>query len=379
MNSETRDEFRPLEILRAQLKARIAAEGPIPVSVYMAEALFDPAAGYYATRDPLGADKDFITAPEISQMFGEFIGLWAAECWGQLGAPDPVQLVELGPGTGRMMDDALRAGAAAPGFVEAAQVSLIEASPALKMVQGRTLGRAPVQPRWRPRLEDVGPGPSLIVSNEFLDCLPIRQAVKHRGVWRERLVGFAPEDDDQFAFVFGGPLSPADLALIAPELQDEPDGALVELRAADAPLVEAVADRLKSSPGYALFIDYGSARPETGDTLQAISKHQKVDPLTTPGGADLTAWVDFDRLAKLGLGAGLDVYGPMGQGEFLTGLGVETRAAALARGRDRAAQGRIQRQLERLVAPGEMGELFKVIAFASKDLPPPPGLDRHGG
>jgi NADH dehydrogenase [ubiquinone] 1 alpha subcomplex assembly factor 7 len=379
MSEQESESFRPLEILKARLKARIVSEGPIPISSYMAEALFDPMAGYYATKDPLGADKDFITAPEISQMFGEFVGLWAAECWGQLGAPSPFHLIELGPGTGRMMDDALRAGAAAPGFVEAAQVSLVEASPALKMVQGRTLARAPVQPRWAGKLEDVKGGPSLIVSNEFLDCLPIRQAVKHDGAWRERLVGLDPADDERFAFILGAPLSAPDQALIAPSLRDEADGVLVELRAADAPLVEAVAERLKAAPGYALFIDYGSATPDAGDTLQAIAKHEKVDPLETPGGADLTAWVDFDRLARLGAASGLAVYGPLEQGAFLKGLGIETRAAALARGRDPAVQGRIQRQLARLADPEEMGELFKVIAFASEGLPPPPGLDRFTG
>ena len=375
MSAHDPDDFRPLDILKARLKARIASEGPMPVSAYMAEALFDPMAGYYATKDPLGADKDFITSPEISQMFGEFVGLWAAECWGQLGAPDPFQLIELGPGTGRMISDALRAGAAAPGFVQAAKLTLVEASPALKMVQGRTLAGAPVQPCWRGRIEDAAQGPSLIVSNEFLDCLPIRQAVKHEGVWRERLVGFAPEDEGRFAFVLGGALSKADLALIDLTLRDRPDGTLVELRAADAPLIETVANRFKAAPGYALFVDYGSATPEPGDTLQALAKHQKVDPLETPGGADLTAWVDFDRIARLALEAGLEVYGPMGQGPFLTGLGIETRAAALGRGRNSVVQARLQRQLQRLTAPDEMGDLFKVIALASKGLPPPPGLD----
>ncbi len=377
MSQPIDDEFRPREQLRAQLMARIASDGAMPVSSFMAEALFDPMAGYYATKDPLGADKDFITAPEISQMFGEFIGLWAAECWGQMGAPHPVQLAELGPGTGRMMSDALRAGAAAPGFVEAAQVSLIEASPALKMVQGRTLANAPVQPRWLRLIDEMAEGPSLILSNEFLDCLPIRQAVKVDGVWRERLVGLQPDDQTRFAFVLGGALSEADQALIAPALRHEPDGSLVELRPADAPVVDAIADRFKAAPGYALFIDYGSSMPEAGDTLQAIAKHQKVDPLDDPGGADLTAWVDFQHIAELGLAAGLDVYGPTGQGAFLTGLGIETRAAALARGRSPQDGARLTRQLERLIAPEEMGELFKVIALASKGLPPPPGLDPY--
>lgn len=377
MTPSDEDEFRPREQLRAQLLARIASEGAMPVSTFMAEALFDPMAGYYATKDPLGADKDFITAPEISQMFGEFIGLWAAECWGQMGAPHPVQLAELGPGTGRMMSDALRAGAAAPGFVEAAQLSLVEASPALKMVQGQTLATAPVQPRWVRQIDDIAQGPSLIVSNEFLDCLPIRQAVKMGGVWRERLVGLSPDDATQFAFVLGGALSDADLALVAPALRDEPDGALVELRPADAPVVEAIAERFKAAPGYALFVDYGSSTSEPGDTLQAIAKHEKVDPLKEPGGADLTAWVDFQTFAELAHGAGLDVYGPVGQGDFLKGLGIETRAAALARGRSDAVADTIERQLNRLVAQDDMGDLFKVIAFASAGLPAPPGLDRY--
>ncbi len=371
------DEFRPLDQLREQLRARIASEGALPVSTFMAEALFDPMAGYYATKDPLGADKDFITSPEISQMFGEFIGLWAAECWGQMGAPHPVQMAELGPGTGRMISDALRAGAAAPGFVDAVQLSLIEASPALKMVQGRTLASAPVQPRWLRLIDDMPDGPSLILSNEFLDCLPIRQAVKMGGQWHERRVGLDPNDDSRFAFVLGGALSESDIDLIAPELRDAEDGTLVELRPADAPVIEALAERLKAAPGYALFIDYGSATPEAGDTLQALAKHQKVDPLAEPGGADLTAWVDFKHLAELGAKAGLDVYGPMGQGAFLTGLGIETRAAALAKGRSPEVAAKIQRQLNRLVSPEDMGELFKVIAFASKGLPPPPGLDRY--
>ena len=377
MTDQFDDDFRPREQLRAQLMARIASEGAMPVSTFMAEALFDPMAGYYATKDPLGADKDFITSPEISQMFGEFIGLWAAECWGQMGAPHPVQLAELGPGTGRMMSDALRAGAAAPGFVEAVELSLVEASPALKMVQGQTLAKAPVQPRWIRLIDDMPAGPSLIVSNEFLDCLPIRQAVKVDGQWRERLVGLDPKDAEKFAFVLGGGLSDADLALIAPSLRNEPDGSLVELRPADAPVMDALAERLTAAPGYALFIDYGSATPEPGDTLQAIAKHQKVDPLDDPGGADLTAWVDFESFAELGVAAGLDVYGPVGQGDFLKGLGIETRAAALAKGRGDDVAARLQRQLNRLVAPDDMGELFKVVAFASQGLPPPPGLDRY--
>ena len=371
------DPYRPAEQLAAQLKARIAAEGPLPVSAFMAEALLDPMAGFYATKDPLSAGEDFITAPEISQMFGELLGLWAAEVWALMDRPGPVRLVELGPGTGRMMGDALRAARAAPGFLNAASLHLIEASAALKMVQARTLGAAPVQARWESGLDKVGPGASIILANEYLDCLPLRQAVRHDGVWRERVVGLSPQDRERFIFGLGPALSAAEIAEIHPELQEAPEGTLVELRMGDATVIEALSARFKAAPGYALFIDYGSDRPETGDTLQAIKAHEKVDPLDAPGTADLTAWVDFDRLARLARAAGLDVYGIAGQGAFLKGLGIEARAAALARTQDEAGRAKIARQLHRLTAPDEMGDLFKVIAISSPGLAPAPGLEPY--
>lgn len=373
--ASSEDEFRPVEMLAARLRERINTEGPLSVAAFMAEALFDPMAGFYATKDPLGAANDFITAPEISQMFGELLGLWTAEVWGGMGAPAPVQLIELGPGTGRMMSDMLRAGRAMPGFLEACDVTLVEASPALKMVQGETLAKAPVPVRWAKTLETAAKGPCVIVANEFLDCLPIRQAVRVEGRWRERVVGIDPASPDRFAFGLGPVLGEADLSELPEALREAGEGALVELRPGDAPLVEAIAARLHAAPGYALFIDYGSDAPEFGDTLQAIRKHEKVDPLDAPGSADLTAWAAFDRLGALGRAAGLDVYGPTGQGAFLSGLGVEQRAAALAGGAGADARGRIARQLHRLVDASEMGELFKVMAFASPGLPPAPGLE----
>jgi len=371
------DEFRPAEMLAARLRERIRTEGPLSVAAFMAEALFDPMAGFYATKDPLGAANDFITAPEISQMFGELLGLWTAEVWGQMGAPAPVQLIELGPGTGRMMGDMLRAGRAMPGFLEACDVTLVEASPALKMVQGDTLAKAPVPVRWAKELEKAQSGPCVIVSNEFLDCLPIRQAVRVAGRWRERVVGVDPSDPDRFAFGLGPVLTEADLLGLPEALRDAEEGALVELRPGDGPLMEAVAARLTAHSGYALFIDYGADRPEFGDTLQAIRKHEKVDPLDGPGTADLTAWAAFDRLGALGQAAGLEVYGPLGQGAFLTGLGIEQRAAALSRGAAPEARARLKRQLDRLTGASDMGALFKVMAFASPGLPAPPGLDRY--
>ncbi|MCH8491348.1 MAG: SAM-dependent methyltransferase [Oceanicaulis sp.] len=371
------EDFRPAEALAARLRDRIATDGPLPVSAFMMQALFDPMFGFYATKDPLGAHNDFITAPEISQMFGELIGLWAVECWSQMGEPDPVQLIELGPGTGRMMSDVARVLRAAPGLVAAAEVTLVEASPALKMVQGRTLAGAPVPIRWAPRLDSVRPGPTLLLANEFLDCLPVRQAIRHEGVWRERCVAMHPDEGERFAFVLGPALSAPDLALIPAPLHDLPDGSLVELRPADAAVVEAVAERLNDHPGYALFIDYGAVEPDHGDTLQAIRKHEKVDPLDAPGTADLTAWVAFDALARAGLDAGLQVFGPVEQGQFLKGLGLDVRAALLAKAQDREGRARLERQAARLSAPEEMGALFKVIAFASPGLAPPPGLDRY--
>lgn len=369
------DDFRPAEQLAEQLRERIRSEGPLPVSVFMTEALLDPMAGFYATKDPLSAGGDFVTAPEISQMFGELLGLWAAEVWGQMGAPDPVRLIEVGPGTGRMMSDVLRAARAAPGFLDSASLHLIEASAALKMVQGRTLASAPLQARWESGLDTVAAGPSIILGNEYLDCMPIRQAIRHKGVWRERVVGLSPDGSERFIFGLGPHLSKADISEIAPDLREAEDGTLVELRLADASVIDQIAARFKAHPGYAIFIDYGSDGPEAGDTLQALKAHEKVDPLAAPGTADLTAWVDFDRIARLARNAGLDVYGIGRQGDFLKGLGIEARAAALARTQDEAGQARIARQLHRLTARDEMGELFKVIAICSPGLPPAPGLD----
>ncbi|WP_421857363.1 class I SAM-dependent methyltransferase [Oceanicaulis sp.] len=368
------DEFRPAQMIKARLQDRLRSEGALSVAAFMAEALFHPMAGFYATKDPLGAANDFITAPEISQMFGELLGLWAAECWMQMGAPSRVELIELGPGTGRMMSDMLRAGRAAPGFLDAVHVTLIEASPALKMVQGQTLANAQVPIHWAKDFEAASSGPAIVIGNEFLDCLPIRQAVRHQGQWRERVVTLHPEDEDRFGFGLGPVLSEADIGYIAPALRTAEEGALVELRPGDQQQMEQLAGRFNHDPGYALFVDYGSSQPETGDTLQAIRAHQKVDPLENPGTADLTAWVDFDRLLRLGLDAGLEAYGPMTQGDFLTELGIEQRAAVLAKSVDAAGQARLKRQMHRLLSPEDMGTLFKLAAFSAHGLPPAPGI-----
>ena len=368
------DDFRPAQIISERLRDRIRSEGALSVAAFMTEALFHPMAGFYATKDPLGAANDFITAPEISQMFGELIGLWAAECWMQMGAPSRFELIELGPGTGRMMSDMLRAGRAAPGFLDAVHVTLVEASPALKMVQGQTLANAQVPISWAKSFDKAPSGPAVVIGNEFLDCLPVRQAIRHKGEWRERVITLDPEDETRFVFALGPVLGEGDIGFMAPELREAADGVLVELRPGDQQQVEQLAARFARDPGYALFVDYGSSKPETGDTLQALRAHQKVDPLDAPGTADLTAWVDFDRLLRLGEDVGLSAFGPMSQGDFLTELGIEQRAAVLARSVDEAGQAKLKRQMHRLVSPEDMGALFKLAAFSALGLPPAPGI-----
>jgi len=360
--------------LKDRLLARIRSDGPISVAAYMAEALLDPRGGYYATRDPIGAGADFVTAPEISQMFGELVGLWCVETWRGLGAPGTLHLVELGPGRGTMMNDMLRAARLDEAFTRTARAHLVEASPALKGVQAQTLAETPVPVAWADALEAVPAGPAIVVGNEFLDCLPVRQFVRHEGAWRERLVGLDPDDAGALAFVLSNaPASAADAALIPAALAEPGEGTLVEVRPGDRALVATLAERFRTDPGRALFIDYGPADSEPGDTVQAIKAHQKVDRLAEPGEADLTARVDFAALADVAESAELAVAGPVSQAAFLAALGVEQRAAALSLS-GKADRGRIARQLHRLTGEDQMGALFKAICLGSPDLPDPAGF-----
>jgi len=353
-----------------RLRDRIRQTGPMSIAAFMTEALFDPREGYYATKDPIGAGADFITAPEISQMFGELMGLWAAQSWMDMGKPAAFQLVELGPGRGTMMADALRAARTVPGFVDAAHVVLIEASAALKAVQAQTLGPTGAQIRWVDRLESVPAGPAIVLGNEFLDCLPVRQAIRRGDDWHERMIGL--DADEAFVFVLGPPLG-ADADLIPERLRDAPEDSLAELRPGDRQVVDALAARFAEAPGRALFIDYGPATSETGDTLQAVKAHKKVPPLEAPGTADLTARVDFESLAAAARAAGLTVSGPVTQGDFLVGLGLEARAAALCQAApDKRAV--FARQVWRLTDPEQMGTLFKLVCLDADGLPAAPGF-----
>jgi NADH dehydrogenase [ubiquinone] 1 alpha subcomplex assembly factor 7 len=348
--------------LLPHLLARIRAAGPLTIADYMAECLTHPVHGYYTTRDPLGPAGDFITAPEISQMFGEMLGVCLAQCWLDHGCPSPFALAELGPGRGTLMADILRATKGVPGFLDAAEVHLVEVSPPLRARQGETL--AGFRPRWHDRIADLPALPLYLVANEFLDTLPIRQFLRMGRGWAERVIGADGE-----ALVFGL-TRPAPLALLAHRLGDTAEGDLVEVSPTAEAIVEEVAARVARKGGAAVFVDYGGWRSR-GDTFQALRAHEGVHPLDAPGTADLTAHVDFEAVARAARRAGAAVTPMATQGEFLERLGITGRARALGRG-DRSD--RIAAEHRRLTHPQEMGDLFKVIAVHKDDRPPPPGF-----
>jgi NADH dehydrogenase [ubiquinone] 1 alpha subcomplex assembly factor 7 len=345
--------------LRERLVEHIREAGPMTVADFMAACLYDPKHGYYATRPAIGGESaDFLTAPEASQMFGELVGLWCAHEWDAMGKP-AFNLIELGPGRGVLMQDMLRATSRIEGFRDAASIVLVETSAPLRDAQAERVPAA----EWAVRLEDAPPGPSLVVANEFLDCLPIRQFVRGEDGWHEKLVGL----NDADKLVFG-----LSAVLPAPESDDE-IGAVREIAPGLDGVIYEIERRLHAEPGRALFIDYGYVAPEGADTLQALKRHTKIGPLEAPGEADLTAHVDFARVARLAGEAGLAVHGPITQAQFLHALGVEFRAEALSRANPEHAP-RLARELRRLTHADEMGALFKVICLSSPSLPPPAGF-----
>ena len=355
-----------MSALGDQLKLRLAKSGAITVERFMELALADPQYGYYMTRDPFGTDGDFTTAPEISQMFGELIGLWAAEVWTTMGKPSSVRLIELGPGRGTLMSDALRAARVVPEFRAALDVTLIETSPPLAQLQYDALLTAGAPIVWRGSFAEAPDGPAIILANEFLDALPVRQFERRGGQWRERLVRL----DGAGELAFGVADRPE------PFLNAEADeGAVIEVGAAAHRMMFEIAARLARQGGAALFLDYGHAVTGFSDTLQALRAHTPVPPLTEPGDCDLTAHVDFAAMARSARAAGAAVHGPIDQGDFLRALGVDVRARALGeRSPDRAAE--IEAARRRLVGKGdnEMGALFKAMAVANRAVPAPPGF-----
>ena len=355
--------------LTARLARYIHAHGPMTIAAFMAMALHDPEAGYYARRQPLGAAGDFVTAPEISQIFGELIGLWCADLWRRMGSPDPVIVAELGPGRGVLMADFLRAASGVAGFREAMRLHLVEASPMLRAEQQRRLAGA--EAMW---LDDVGglpDGPLLLVANEFLDALPIRQLVRGRAHWAERLV--ALDADGRLCFAQGQE-SPMLSILVPAERRDAAPGAVFEFCPAAAALAAGVAERLREQGGAALFVDYGYTEAAGKSTLAAVGGHRAAAILDAPGRADLSAHVDFTPLAAAARSGGAVVYGPAAQGDFLQALGAELRLEILLRHAAPDQRGALETGLRRLIDPSEMGTLFKVLAMTSPDMPAPAGF-----
>lgn len=349
--------------LKDHLLTRIALEGPMRLDAYMQSCLLHPDWGYYTTRAPFGPEGDFITAPEISQMFGELIGLSLAQSWLDQGAPSPFTLAELGPGRGTLMADILRATERVPGFQAAAQVTLVEASPTLRDVQRKTLRGAEVT--WAESAADLPDAPLFLIANEFFDALPIRQFIRQGGGWAERRVGAA-----EGALTFGlGPVTPQ--PALAHRLEDTKDGDLVELCAQAAEIMLEIGKRIAAHGGAGLIIDYGDWRA-LGDTLQALENHSPADPLANPGQADLTAHVDFEALARACPCPHSRV---VTQGVFLERLGITPRAQKLAEALTGDALGNHIAAHRRLTHPSEMGNLFKVMGLYQKGQTPPPGTE----
>jgi NADH dehydrogenase [ubiquinone] 1 alpha subcomplex assembly factor 7 len=361
VHPESPQSMSPLETI---LKTQIIAQGPLSVADYMTTCLFHPEHGYYSTRDPFGAGGDFITAPEISQMFGELIGLVLAQVWMDQGRPERIALSELGPGRGTLMADILRTVRAVPAFAQACEVHLVEASDHLKTVQQQTLeGHDPI---WHDTVDRLPTDlPLYVVANEFFDALPIRQMVRDTDGWRERQIGMLNN-----ALAFG--LSDAtSLTALHHRIEDTKDGDLVEF-CAQAPLImKALARRIGKNGGAALIFDYGDWR-SLGDTLQAIHAHEIVDPLFKPGQSDLTTHVDFEALVA-DLACSHSRLTP--QGIFLERLGITDRAQALAKNLEGAALDQHIAAHRRLTHPDEMGTLFKTLALFPNDENPPAGYE----
>ncbi|MEY8827018.1 class I SAM-dependent methyltransferase [Sedimentitalea sp. XS_ASV28] len=352
--------------LEAQILSRIRADGPISLASYMSECLLHPTLGYYATRDPFGQAGDFTTAPEISQIFGELIGLSLAQAWLDQGCPAPFTLAELGPGRGTLMADLMRATRAVPGFHAAARIALIEQSPVLRKVQAETL--RPHEPTWHDSVQSLPNRPLFAVANEFFDALPIRQFVRSGPHWRERRVG---AQENRLVL---GLTDPAPVPALEHRLADTSDGDIVEYCPAIPTLVGTLSQRIAGQGGAALIVDYGDWR-SLGDTLQALRAHRSTDILGTPGDADLSAHVDFEAIATVAREAGCAHSRLSTQGVFLERLGITARAQRLASAATGKARETIIAAHRRLTHPAEMGNLFKTLGLYPETAAPPPGLE----
>ncbi|MFC1673306.1 class I SAM-dependent methyltransferase [Pseudomonadota bacterium] len=352
------------------IKAEITDKGPITIARFMEHCLSHEEHGYYIKQDPFGADGDFITAPEISQMFGEMIGLWSAVVWQAMGQPEALNVVELGPGRGTLMADALRAAQAMDGFEDATRMWLVETSPALRDAQKKNLMQTMRMPAWRDSFAETGDGPLVVIGNEFFDALPIRQYVRGENGWFERLVGLNAAGDG-LDYVLAS--APADEGIIPQTLREHAEvGAIFEDQSLSREIMGQVAERVVKFGGAALFFDYGYEAHAPGETLQSVKTHEFADVLTNPGDQDLTAHVDFEQLSEAAKAAGAEVLGPIPQGAFLDHLGMRQRADMLMMNADKAQIAEVDSAYERLTDPEQMGMLFKVIAIVPPGFGVPP-------
>jgi NADH dehydrogenase [ubiquinone] 1 alpha subcomplex assembly factor 7 len=352
---------------------RIKDHGPLSIADYMEQALAHPEHGYYMRSDPFGVDGDFTTAPEISQMFGELLGLWAGVSWMMSGSPESVNLIELGPGRGTLMADMLRAAKLVEGFSDAIEVHMVETSPLLREMQEQSLKNSNLttRPIWHRALADVPEGPSIVIANEFFDALPVEQYFHAGDYWCPRMVDIKP-DGDGLCFVL---LPPFDAPELPPGLIDSPPDVMVEVCPAALDICEDISRRIVEYGGAALFIDYGHGESAPGETLQALKSHKFHDPLVDPGQADLTAHVDFGALVQRVFASGARALGPVTQGQFLTALGIADRAEILQESATTQQAEAIEQALVRLTDAKEMGDLFKVMAIIQMEAPSPPGFE----
>jgi NADH dehydrogenase [ubiquinone] 1 alpha subcomplex assembly factor 7 len=360
---------RFVNALARRIAGLIQAQGPLSIAQFMTMALHDPQLGYYATRDPIG--RDFITAPEISQVFGELLGLWLAQCWHDQGKPAPARLVELGPGRGTLMADALRAARLMPEFLAAIEIVLVESNPVLQAAQQDCLKDCSVAIRWSGSFdESLADRPLFLLANEFFDALPIRQFVRTERGWCERMVTL----DANGALAFALAPVPVSGAAIPANRDGAPPGAVYEASPASLALVDQIARTISARGGAALIVDYGyGAQAGFGETLQAVGDHAFKDILESPGEIDLSAHVDFAGLGEEARGNGAAKFGPVDQGDFLDTLGIRARAEQLAV-RNPGAAKTIFSGADRLIDPDQMGTLFKALAIMPRGAAKPPGF-----
>tara|TARA_B100000686_G_scaffold355172_1_gene470651 strand:+ start:643 stop:1725 length:1083 start_codon:yes stop_codon:yes gene_type:complete len=360
--------MNPLEKI---IKKKVKEKGPIALSEYMSLALTHPLYGYYMKKDPLGKNGDFITAPEISQIFGELIGLWAASTWKQMGHPQSTHLIECGPGRGTLMGDFLRATKLVPNFRSAINLHLLETSPVLKKRQLALLNSA--SPVWHKNMRTVPTGPTILIANEFLDSLPVQQVRKTKNGWVERLIGLK---NDKLVFVEGNAIKIEQLINWNIPINAKV-GAIFEMSHSNIEFAEQICTRLDFYPGYALIIDYGYRDSNGKETLQGVRKHSFADPMARPGDIDLTTHVNFGVLATYVSDRGHTAVGPISQATFLERLGVRERTKFLMRNAPQNKAKQIAIGTERLTDPKQMGKLFKAMVIMRNGSPLPAGFERN--